>query len=445
MQHHTFHYKTRDDLQRELEALGVSLPLSDNLQVLREPLQIEGRTLANRLAVQPMEGCDATPDGSPGELTYRRYRRFAQGGAGMIWMEAVAVSQESRANPRQLFLHNGNVDDFARLVEDIKKTGRQANGFEPMVIVQATHSGRYSKPEGTPRPLIAYQNPIFEGDKPLDPSCILPDDALMRLEEQFGQMARLAEQAGFDGIDIKCCHRYLLNEFLSAYRRPGLYGGSFENRTRLLRNSVASAQAEVSSRCFVTCRLNIYDGFPYPYGYGVGTDGSVQPQLEEPIDLVGILHKQMGMNLINMTLGNPYVNPHVNRPYDRGPYEPQEHPLEGVARMFSCIGRVSAPYPDLTVVSSGHSYLRHLSPLAAAGVVEDKIASVAGFGREALAYPDFANDILHTGGLDAKKCCVSCGKCSQLMRMNQVAGCAVRDAFYLDLFRKASAKKEEAK
>ena len=113
--------------------------------------------------------------------------------------------------------------------------------------------------------------------------------------------------------------------------------------------------------------------------------------------------------------------------------------------MFSCIGRVSAPYPDLTVVSSGHSYLRHLSPLAAAGVVESKIASVAGFGREALAHPDFANDILHTGGLDAKKCCVSCGKCSQLMRMNQVAGCAVRDAFYLDLFRKASAKKEEAK
>ena len=76
----------------------------------------------------------------------------------------------------------------------------------------------------------------------------------------YGRAARLAEQAGFDGIDIKACHRYLVSELLSAYGRPGIYGGSFENRTRLYRNAALSARAAVSSGMLVTSRLNVYDG-----------------------------------------------------------------------------------------------------------------------------------------------------------------------------------------
>ena len=440
-----FHYQTAEELRQAAQEEGVTLPLSDDLSLLGQALEVQGVKIPNRVAIQPMEGCDGTADGKPGELTLRRYDKFAHSGAGLLWAEATAVWEEARANPRQLWIRKENVAAFQAINQRIRQLSQKENGFAPVIIMQATHSGRYSKPQGTPDPLIAYNNPLFEKDIPIPRERIVSDEYLHRLVERMGEAARLAQQAGFDGIDLKSCHRYLGSELLSAYNRPGDFGGSFENRTRFLRESVQAAKAAVTGGFLVTSRLNVYDGFPYPYGFGVSTKGGLEPDLTEPLKLVGILHQKLDLGLLDVTIGNPYVNPHVNRPYDRGPYEPQEHPLEGVARMFSCIGRVSAPYPDLTVVSSGHSYLRHLSPLAAAGVVESKIASVAGFGREALAYPDFANDILHTGGLDAKKCCVSCGKCSQLMRMNQVAGCAVRDAFYLDLFRKASAKKEEAK
>ena len=96
------------------------------------------------------------------------------------------------------------------------------NGFAPVVICQLTHSGRYAKPEGVPAPLIAYNNPLFEKEQPIDKSRIVSDDKLKRLEEAFGATALLAQEAGFDGADIKCCHRYLLSEMLSAFTRPAI-------------------------------------------------------------------------------------------------------------------------------------------------------------------------------------------------------------------------------
>ena len=244
---------------------------------MREPLEVAGYRLHNRLVIQPMEGCDGTLDGSPGELTRRRYRRFAESGAGLIWMEAVAVVREGRANPRQLMLTRTNLDAFKRLTEDIREWAVRATGREPVLVMQATHSGRYSKPEGDPAPRIACRNPLFEKDMPLPDSCILSDDELRALPERYACSARLAEEAGFDGVDIKACHRYLLNELLSAHTRPGPYGGSFENRTRLLRDAVRAAKAATAGGAFITSRLNVYDGFPYPYGWGVLPDGGVEP------------------------------------------------------------------------------------------------------------------------------------------------------------------------
>lgn len=428
MEHQKFHYKTLEDIQEKLKELGVGLPLSKNYGVLSQPLQVQGKTIANRLAIQPMEGCDGTSDGKPDELTLRRYHRFAESGAGLIWAEAVAIVAEGRANPRQLFMNKENLDAFRRFVENIKSDCIKKNGFEPVVIMQATHSGRYSKPNGTPEPIIAYNNPVFEKDKPIPTERIITDDRLKELEELYGGAARLAEQAGFDGVDIKCCHRYLLCELLSAYTREGAYGGSFENRTRLFRTAVKNAQESTSSQFIVTSRMNLYDGFAWPYGFGVRQDGGLEPDMSEPIRLVEILHKDLGVELLDFTIGNPYVNPHVNRPYDNGPYVPQEHPLEGVARMFDCIGQVSSRFPALKVISSGHSYLRQFAGNLAAGAVESGVAAMAGFGREAFAYPQFANDLLKEGVMQENKCCIACGKCSELMRAGTVAGCVVRDA-----------------
>ncbi|MGI6336011.1 MAG: flavin oxidoreductase/NADH oxidase [Clostridiales bacterium] len=439
MRHEKFHYPDLSALNAELTRLNVTLPLSENIGALASPVTVGKLTVRNRLAVQPMEGCDGTPDGKPGELTLRRYDRFTDGGAALIWVEACAVVREGRANPRQLWLHEENVDAFKSLVSRIRERGIQANGFAPVLILQLTHSGRYSKPEGTPAPLIAYNNPLFEKEKPIDPSRILSDDRLDALPEVFAKAAKLAEEAGFDGVDVKACHRYLICEMFSGFTRPGKYGGSFENRTRLYLDCVRAAKAAVSADFLVTSRMNVYDGFPYPYGWGVGTDGSLTPDLTEPLRLIG-LARETGFPLLDVTIGNPYVNPHVNRPYDLGGYIPPEHPLEGVARMYDCVGAVKRAYPEMTVIGSGLSYLRGLSGNLAAGAVEQDYCDIAGFGRLAFAYPDFARDLLTKGTLDPKKICITCSKCTELMRAGSTPGCVLRDKLYTELYKEVFRK-----
>lgn len=436
MEHKRFHYKSLDELKQELDLVGVRLPLSEDLSALQREVKIGSKTAANSIAIQPMEGCDGTADGRPAELTLRRYDRFARSGAGLIWAEAVAITPEGRANPRQLWLTRDNLDEYKKFVAGIKETCMRENGFEPVVIMQATHSGRYSKPEGVPAPLIAYNNPIFEGDKPIAAERILSDDYLYGLIDKFGASASLAEQAGFDGVDIKCCHRYLNSELLSAYTRKGDFGGSLENRTRLLRSGVAAAQAATGSDFIVTSRLNVYDGFAYPYGWGVREGEGTEVDLTEPLELVRVLHQEMGMKLLDVTIGNPYFNPHVNRPYDGGPYVPSEHPLEGVARMAHCVAEIQRANPELKVISSGLSYLRQFSANLAAGELENGVCSIAGFGREAFAYPDFPQDIFQKGAMEPNKCCIACGKCTELMRAGSTAGCVIRDEVYLPIYRR---------
>ena len=208
-------YTNPEDFFQQNEALDTGLPYVEDVSILSAPLQVGNKTIRNRLACQAMEGCDGTLSGEPDVLTKRRYDRFARGGAGIIWFEATAVMKEGRANPRQLYMDEYNFMDFAPLVEEIKETCLRENGYEPTVIVQLTHSGRYSKPEGVPAPLIAYNNPICEGNTPIDASHIVSDAYLDRLTEKLSFAAALAERAGFDGCDIKCCHRYLNSELLT--------------------------------------------------------------------------------------------------------------------------------------------------------------------------------------------------------------------------------------
>lgn len=420
-------------------SLGTALPFSEDTSILKQPLSIGNRVIPNRLACQAMEGCDGTADGSPDELTMRRYKRLAEGGAGVIWFEATACCHEGRANPRQLWIHEGNLDAFRRAVDDIRAWAMAACGHVPLIIMQDTHSGRYSKPDGFPAPIIAYNNPIFEKDKPIDKSRIVSDERLDRLVDELVHAAKLAEAAGFDGVDIKCCHRYLNSELLSAYEREGRYGGSFENRTRLLRESVAGAMAACGHDFIVTSRLNVYDGFPYPYGFGVTEDGSLDFAPEEPIRLLRSL-SALGVRLLNVTMGNPYFNPHVNRPFVKGGYEPPEHPLLGVARMLNGTACLKRAVPEIAIISSGLSYLGLVSPQVAAGFIAEGGFDMAGYGRTILAYPDFANDILRDGALDKKKLCLCCSKCTELMRNGSTPGCVVRDPLYTDLYKQVFGK-----
>ena len=408
-------YLTKNDFEAQNKELDVRLLFSEDISVLGSEAKIGNKTVPNRLVCQAMEGCDGKADGSPDTLTRRRYDRLAKGGAGMIWFEATAVLEQARANPRQLYINEKNLDSFKKQVEDIKQIAFKENGYEPIVIMQATHSGRYSKPNGTPEPFIAYNNPIFEKDNPISSSRIVTDEYLDRVGEALVDGAFLAQKAGFDGVDIKCCHRYLNSELLSAFNRKGRYGGSLENRTRLLRESIKGAIEVCSKDFLVSSRLNVYDGFPYPYGFGVSPEKGLEVDITEPDWLIKKLYGY-GVKLLNITMGNPYFNPHVNRPYAQGGYEPPEPPLKGVTRMLNTTAELKKLNPQF---------------------IKENCFDFAGFGRTIFAYPDFANDIIKKGSMDKNKICLCCSKCTEIMRESGgTPGCVIRDKeVYLPIYK----------
>ena len=261
-----------------------------------------------------------------------------------------------------------------------------------------------------------------------DNSCIVTDDYLKALEEKFGEAALLAREAGFDAVDIKSCHGYLLAELTSAFTRPGAYGGSYENRTRLLKNAIRAAKVYETDDFMVTSRLGIYDGYAWPYGFGVSEGSGLTPDLAEPVRLVRELHDELGLSMVDLTMGNPYATTHVTRPFDAGKYQPDEHPFTGLARMIHGIGAVKQAVPEMTVWASAPTYLRQFSDLYTAGAVEAGLCDGMLFGRMAFADPDFANEIIKQGRIDPKHICLTCGMCGDLIRAHKPTGCVVRDA-----------------
>lgn len=426
-QHVKFHYRNLEELKEEEKALGINLPIAETTDVLRQTVRVGERRLPNRLGIAPMEGADSLPDGSPSALTLRRYCREAVGGSAVIWCEAISIVEEGRSSQTQLLMTRKNLDQYKTFTDAIKKAGRNANGFEPYLILQANHSGRYSNPKNQPAPMIAYRNPYLEQFRAADDTCIVSDDYLKGLEEKFGQAAQLAREAGFDAIDIKACHGYLFAEMLSAYTRKGMYGGSYENRSRLLKNSICAAKMYENRSFHVTCRLGIYDGYQYPYGFGSRKDGGLAPDFSEGIRLSRELHRDLGLDMLNITMGNPYATTHVTRPFDMGKYLPDEHPLESIARMADGIRRVKEANSKLVVYGSAPTYLRQFADLYAAGLIEAGVCDGMLFGRLAFADPDFANEIIHEGRINPKEICLTCGKCGDLIRAHKPTGCVVRD------------------
>src|ERR1022692_870916 len=127
-----FHYRSLDELREDAQRRGLAIPLEADTGKVQAALgrqaQVGSFRVGNRLAIHPMEGCDGDANGSPDDLTKRRYDRFATGGAKLIWFEATAVVEEGRANPRQLWLHAGNTADFAHLLEKTRRLHRETFG-----------------------------------------------------------------------------------------------------------------------------------------------------------------------------------------------------------------------------------------------------------------------------------------------------------------------------
>ena len=438
-----FRLRNTADLKRLSKQLGVNVEAIEDVSILTEPVQVGELVIPNSMAVHPMEGCDGDSQGRPGKLTLRRYERFAAGGAGLIWAEATAVVPEGRANPRQLWIHEKNKDSFAAMVKMMRQAAARSMGpgHQPVIVLQLTHSGRYSKPEGTAHPIIAqrdpYRDPLAPQQKP-DPNRksripddwpLVTDDYLDKLRDAYVEAARIAFEVGFDAVDVKSCHGYLINELFGCRGRKGKYGGSFENRTRFPLEVIDKIHKKLGEDAAVAMRLGIYDAIPYPYGWAVDKDDYTKPDLTEPKKLIGLL-RQCGLGLINVTIANPYYNPHVGRPFNEpivGGYEEPEHPLVGVDRLVNLTGTIQKQFPDIAMVGTGYSWLRTLFANVAAANKTNGLTTLVGAGRMAFAYPDFAKDIIADGRMYPEKVCVSCSACTQIMRDAGMTGCVVRD------------------
>jgi 2,4-dienoyl-CoA reductase-like NADH-dependent reductase (Old Yellow Enzyme family) len=427
--HEPFRYRNIEELLRKAEAMGVELPFQDSIAPLFHEAEIAGRRVPNRLAVQPMEGFDSSPAGAPGELTFRRYRRYAEGGNGLIWFEACSISPSGRSNPSQLLIRKATLQDFQRLVEITRRAAIERFGLshDPYLVLQLTHSGRFSRNEAQTKPKVARFNPHF--DKSIGDVEVVRDAELAGIRDQFVAAAVLAQQAGFDAVDIKACHGYLLHELLSAFTRTNSdYGGEFEGRTRLLLEIVGQIR-RAAPGLSLAVRLNATDGIPFPFGFGVDRSESAQPDLSEPLRLQQLLI-DAGCVLFNITAGIPFFVPHLGRPFDRparGAKHPDVHPLRSVGNLIRWAGAFQQACPSSPVVGTGYSWLRHFWPNVGAAVVARKAATFVGLGRSSFAYPDAPLDLMKGGKLDPAKCCNACSCCTDLMRNSQITGCVIRD------------------
>ena len=393
--------------------------------MLNEPLKIKNRVIANRVVFQPMEGCDCNEDGSPSDLTREKYIKAAKSGAGLIWFEACAVCPEGRTNPRQMRLTEENKEVFRSFVSELRAIAKETCGIDPVMILQLTHSGRQSI-----SPMIAYRNPVYEKTRPVTDDNIVSDEYLDTLHAKYAATALLAKEVGFDGVDVKSCHGYLIQETLSGYTRPGKYGGSFENRTRLFFDCFRAVKSVVPDDFLVMSRFSVTDMVPKPYGFG--TDECNNMDLTEAEKIVETLIG-FGLDALNVTLGNPYYNPHVNRPFRKGGYNPPEPAEVGLERFKTAEKFFKDKFPSLALVSSGLSYYRGDLIEQSEKLLSDGVCDLVGYGRLTLAYPEFYSDYLK-GKFDARKCCLSCSKCTELMRHKCVAGCAVFNEYYRELY-----------
>lgn len=433
--HEKFNFSSLEELREKIAALGVTISLTEDLSPLKKPVQVGSLTAPNAMAVLPMEGCDSNPDGSPSELVERRYLRFAGGGAGLLWWEACAVVEEGRANALQMMMTQENVGQFAALVNKSSAEAARLNGAEhrPVNILQLTHSGRYSRPHGhKPAPIVPQHDPILDPRVGLAMDAPVVTDAYLDdLIGKYVQSARLAKEAGFDGVDLKSCHRYLLSELLASHTREGRYGGSFENRTRFLRDTMDAIRGELGDDFIIACRFNVFDAHPYPYGFGEDKEDFWKFDPAEPMALVRMF-REKGVGLLSNSAGNPYyVYPQVTRPFDlssSGVPVPDEHPLESVARLFEFTRMIQKEAGEVPVVGNGYSWLRQFMPNAGAANLAEGSCRFMGLGRSSFAYPDAPRGILQSGAMEPKMCCISCSRCTQIMRDHGRTGCVIRDA-----------------
>jgi len=466
-------FRSPSDLRAHLATLDSPIPFDETIlsaadgSPLAEAIVIGDRQAGNRWCIHPMEGWDATTDGLPTDTLLRRWRRFGESGAKLIWGgEAVAVVPEGRANPNQLCAPASGRAGFARLLSAVREAHLQRHGSTDDLIValQLTHSGRFSKPTAAGRrPQIAYHHPLLDARQGIDhtdPACLVSDADVERLIDAYVAAARDAEASGFDMVDIKSCHGYLVHEFLSARRRPGRFGGDFSGRTRLLTTLIERVRA-ACPRLLIGVRLSLFDtvpwhkvddhGEPWPYkdslpydcGFGVDERDPTRIDLAEPIRLLTLL-RDLGVAAVNLSAGSPYTVPHIIRPAAFPPsdgYPPPEDPLVGVWRQIDAARQAKAAVPGLVMVGSGYTYLQDYVAHAAQATVRLGWVDIVGLGRMVLSYPELPADSLAGKAFTRTLVCRTFSDCTTAPRNGLRSGCYPLDDYYKSMEPEASEMK----
>ncbi len=449
-----------------LAELGLSLPVDDGILAacegspLAQPMTIAGMEVGNRWCIHPMEGWDANQDGSPSEHTLRRWRNFGRSGAKLIWGgEAAAVRPDGRANPNQILATESNHAGLQALLNELENAHRTACGSLDGLVVglQLTHSGRFCKPDDHHRsaPRIAYHHPLLDakfGIDPNDDSIVWTDAELDQLVEDYVRAAHVACKAGFQFVDVKACHGYLLHEFLSARCRQGRYGGDLEGRSRLLFSVIDRVRDELPGLA-VGVRLSVFDVVPFatgreigrpmeygkllPYncGFGCSPADPFQIDLTEPLELMRKL-SDAGVAMIHVSGGSPYYSPHIQRPAIFPPidgYLPPEDPLVGVWRQIDTVRQCKAALPGLPMVGSGYTYLQDYLVHVAQATVREGWTDFVGLGRMVLAYPELPADTLAGHKIDRKRVCRTFSDCTTAPRQGLISGCYPLDPHYKDM------------
>lgn len=451
--------KTADDFANYLSELGVELPFDRDVQSgaespLGQSYQLDGFTIGNRFSILPMEGWDGTPDGRPSDLTLRRWKHFGMSGAKLIWGgEAVAVRHDGRANPNQLVSNDQTAAELEKLRQVLVGAHQEKCGRTDDLLIglQLTHSGRFARPNDKKKlePRILYRHPLLDKKFGVtSDAAIFSDAEIDDLIGDFARAAKRAEAAGYHFVDLKHCHGYLGHEFLSAKSRPGKYGGSFENRTRFLRELVSAIRRDAPSLKFGV-RLSAFDFLPfkmggdkvgvpeefngrYEHAFGGDADNPLAINLAEAFQFFELLG-ELGIRLVCTTAGSPYYNPHIQRPAMFPPsdgYLPPEDPLVGVARQIKVTAELKTRFPNMCVVGSGYTYLQEWLPNVGQHFVRTGQVDFVGVGRLVLSYHDLPFDVVNGNKLQTKRICRTFSDCTTGPRNGLVSGCYPLDPFY---------------
>ena len=463
--------KTVGDFRAHCASLGIDLACDDAIAVGDSPLaravsdmMVNGKRIGNRVAIHPMEGWDGTTTGGATDEMRRRWQRFGESGAKLICgAEAMAVRPDGRANPNQIIIIEQNKAGLAELMGILKKAHAERYGTSDDLVVgfQLTHSGRFCKPNGktTYEPRVAFRHPILDAKfKITSDAQVFTDDEIELLIEDYIRAAQIAWDVGADFVDIKHCHGYLLHEFLGAHTRPGKFGGSFENRTRILRDIVSGIRASGNPIEFGV-RLSMFDkvphrpdpalsvpgklgpgipeehahALPYRYGFGVSQNDPTQIDLTETFQFVELC-AQFGVKILNTTAGSPYYTPHIQRPAAYPPsdgYQPAYDPLIDIERQVQVVRQLrTKASKDMLIVASGLSYLQEYLPHVSQYLLRNGWADIIGIGRAVLSYPHMLVDAASKGELEKRFICRTFSDCTTAPRNGLISGCYPLDKFY---------------